>query len=426
MLHTNAWLRIDTRGGCSVIQGDKYKLAHKYGLQSRDLRLLDPSLASSYPSAILYRDHAIVVNLEFARVIITIDFVIVVNQEGPDVAYLVDELKTHLSQPIHVRGKGTAYEGLTRGSAAKSSQGRRVDLPFELKALEVCLDTIAVHLEHLTTDLETAAYPALDSLHSRLSEGNLEGVRKIKTRLVRLMTKVETVKEVFEKFLKDDTDMHKLQLTVRTLGREAVLTRDSRRRRSLDKDDDDSSSSSGSEDEAEVAQVEMLLEAYFNPIHNTFLRLQTLNEFIIDMEELVNMDLDQRRNQLITVGTLLTAATAAISILSTVGGVFGQNLDNQLTLPGIAGTFDTVCATASSISIGLLLIFIAWFSVSFSGSGGGPLGVGWTACRGVLTTAGDLLLHVTARSLRRREPPPELKFPAGRAQAAKPSHKLRP
>lgn len=79
-LHTNAWLRIDTRGGCSVIQGDKYKLAHKYGLQTRDLRLLDPSLASSYPSAILYRDHAIVVNLEFARVIITIDFVIVVNQ----------------------------------------------------------------------------------------------------------------------------------------------------------------------------------------------------------------------------------------------------------------------------------------------------------------------------------------------------------
>lgn len=63
-------------------------------------------------------------------------------QEGPDVAYLVDELKTHLSQPIHVRGKGTAYEGLTRGSAAKSSQGRRVDLPFELKALEVCLDTV--------------------------------------------------------------------------------------------------------------------------------------------------------------------------------------------------------------------------------------------------------------------------------------------
>lgn len=28
---------------------------------------------------------------------------------------------------------------------------------------------IAVHLEHLTTDLETAAYPALDSLHSRVS-----------------------------------------------------------------------------------------------------------------------------------------------------------------------------------------------------------------------------------------------------------------
>ena len=37
-------------------------------LQLRDLRLLDPQLATSYPSAILARETAMVLNLEFVKV----------------------------------------------------------------------------------------------------------------------------------------------------------------------------------------------------------------------------------------------------------------------------------------------------------------------------------------------------------------------
>lgn len=36
--------------------------------QGRDLRIMDPSLATSYPSAILCRDRALVVNLEHIKV----------------------------------------------------------------------------------------------------------------------------------------------------------------------------------------------------------------------------------------------------------------------------------------------------------------------------------------------------------------------
>ncbi len=38
-------------------------------------------------------------------------------------------------------------------------------------------------------------------------------MRRIKNRLVRLTTRVETVREVLEKFLDDDEDMHDLNLT---------------------------------------------------------------------------------------------------------------------------------------------------------------------------------------------------------------------
>lgn len=54
---------------------------------------------------------------------------------------------------------------------------------------------IASYLNRLTSDLEAAAYPALDSLTSRVTAHNLERVRRIKSRLVRLTTRVENVSE---------------------------------------------------------------------------------------------------------------------------------------------------------------------------------------------------------------------------------------
>jgi magnesium transporter len=63
------WLRLDQHGETSMIQADKWKLTHKLGVQGRDLRIMDPSLATSYPSAILCREKALVVSLEHIKVL---------------------------------------------------------------------------------------------------------------------------------------------------------------------------------------------------------------------------------------------------------------------------------------------------------------------------------------------------------------------
>ena len=42
-------------------------LMQQMGVQLRDLRLLDPKLATSYPSAILCRERALVVNMEYIK-----------------------------------------------------------------------------------------------------------------------------------------------------------------------------------------------------------------------------------------------------------------------------------------------------------------------------------------------------------------------
>lgn len=75
------WLKVDTTGATSIVHADKWKLAQKLGIQARDLRLLDPNMATTYPSAILCREKSIVVNLEHIKAIITVDSVMVVNHE---------------------------------------------------------------------------------------------------------------------------------------------------------------------------------------------------------------------------------------------------------------------------------------------------------------------------------------------------------
>jgi hypothetical protein len=51
------------------VQAGKYELTRALGVHSRDLRILDANVSnSSYPSCILCREHALVINLEFIQV----------------------------------------------------------------------------------------------------------------------------------------------------------------------------------------------------------------------------------------------------------------------------------------------------------------------------------------------------------------------
>lgn len=53
---------MDSSGHEKVLDVDKYAIMHRVQIHARDLRILDPLL--SYPSTILGRERAIVLNLE--------------------------------------------------------------------------------------------------------------------------------------------------------------------------------------------------------------------------------------------------------------------------------------------------------------------------------------------------------------------------
>jgi magnesium transporter len=68
-----------------------------------------------------------------------------------------------------------------------------IESPFEFRALEVALEAICSFLAARTAELETAAYPALDELTSKISSRNLDRVRKLKSAMTRLTARVQKV-----------------------------------------------------------------------------------------------------------------------------------------------------------------------------------------------------------------------------------------
>ena len=176
------WLKIDAAGDCMMVQIDKSRISARLGVQWRDLRIVDPKLATNYPSALLCRDKAMVVSLEYIKAIITTGYVLVSNLEHQSVLPFVEELKLKLSAPppesmleptdlvypkppaeaaAPAGAAGTAHRGATTvhatggagfrpgaltggaGATAHVVLSSDLELPFELRCLEACLEHIS-------------------------------------------------------------------------------------------------------------------------------------------------------------------------------------------------------------------------------------------------------------------------------------------
>ncbi|XVF44964.1 hypothetical protein PTKIN_Ptkin02bG0165400 [Pterospermum kingtungense] len=233
------WLLLDSTGQTQVAEAGKHAIMRRTGLPARDLRVLDPLL--SYPSSILGRERAIVINLEHIKAIVTANEVLLLNFKDPSVMPFVDELQSrilcHHRSTIAQEGANNIDDSnciirtaSSRNFSARFSQdeeGKGEDkqgpdqnpevLPFEFVALEACLEATCSCLENEATTLEQEAHPALDKLTSKISTLNLERVRQIKSRLVAITGRVQKVRVELEHLLDDDEDMAEMYLTEKQL-----------------------------------------------------------------------------------------------------------------------------------------------------------------------------------------------------------------
>ncbi|CAH2073378.1 unnamed protein product, partial [Thlaspi arvense] len=319
---SRSWISIDTTGQKTVLDVDKYAIMHRVQIHARDLRILDPNLF--YPSAILGRERAIVLNLEHIKAIITAEEVLLRASPDENVIPVLEELQRRLPDG------NEAHNGHGEAEAGDEDES-----PFEFRALEVVLEAICSFLDARTTELEKSAYPALDELTLKISSLNLERVRKLKSAITRLTARVQKVRDELEQLLDDDDDMADIYLSRKLAGVSSSISvsdeplwyptsptigsKISRASRV-------SLATVRGDDENDVEELEMLLEAYFMQIDSTLNKLTALREYIDDTEDYINIQLDNHRNQLIQLELMLSSGTVCISMYSMIAGIFGMNI----------------------------------------------------------------------------------------------------
>ncbi|XP_057781103.1 magnesium transporter MRS2-I-like [Salvia miltiorrhiza] len=314
------WMLVDCCGEGMIVDWDKFDIMRRLPINGRDLRILDPLL--SYPSAILVRERAIVLNLEHIKAIITTDEVLLRDPLDDNVAPIVEELQRRL--PLGSgRGEGEEEELLE----ARSSEV--TDFPFEFRALEVALEGVCSSLDAQTRELEISAYPALDELTAKTNSTNLDRVRKMKSSMTRLTSRVQKVRDELEQLLDDDDDMADLYLS-RKMAMSASVSTDSLKTESRFSTSRTSgskgSAATTTQEEDNVDELEMLLEAYFMQIESTMNKLTTLREYIDDTEDYINIQLDNHRNQLIQLELFLSSGTVCLAVYSLAAAIFGMNI----------------------------------------------------------------------------------------------------
>ncbi|XP_043707747.1 magnesium transporter MRS2-1-like [Telopea speciosissima] len=387
-----SWIRVDTSGNSQIIEVDKFTMMRRCDLPARDLRLLDPLFV--YPSTILGREKAIVVNLEQIRCIITADEVLLLNSLDKYVLQYVVELQRRLTTPAVGEVWQPDESNLNPNRGSRNFDNVFGDtspdyLPFEFRALEVALEAACTFLDAQAAELEIEAYPLLDELTSKISTLNLERVRRLKSRLVALTRRVQKVRDEIEQLMDDDGDMAEMYLTEKKTrmesssfyGDQSIMGYSSvggalsvsapvspvssppdgrKLEKSLSITRSRHESMRSSETATEnIEELEMLLEAYFVVIDSTLNKLTSLKEYIDDTEDFINIQLDNVRNQLIQFELLLTTATFVVAIFGVVAGVFGMNF--TIPLFDDPSAFKWVLVITGIVGVVIFFSFLFFF-----------------------------------------------------------------
>ncbi|KAL6338623.1 hypothetical protein AAG906_021338 [Vitis piasezkii] len=318
----SSWVLMNDNGESTILDVDKYVIMRRVHIHARDLRILDPLL--SYPSTILGRERAIVLNLEHIKAIITADEVLLRDPMDDNVIPIVEELQRRLpAVSTSFQGQGEEEDLGAQNDAEAAEEN---EFPFEFRALEVALEAICSFLDARTRSWKLYNYV-------QISSRNLDRVRKLKSAMTRLTNRVQKVRDELEQLLDDDDDMADLYLSRKLtrasssssgsgaplwfLASPTIGSRISRTSRA---------SAVTTHEENDVEELEMLLEAYFMQIDGTLNKLSTLREYIDDTEDYINIQLDNHRNQLIQLELFLSSGTVCLSIYSLVAAIFGMNI----------------------------------------------------------------------------------------------------
>eukprot|EP01025_Chloroclados_australasicus_P060396 TRINITY_DN7741_c0_g3_i3.p1 TRINITY_DN7741_c0_g3~~TRINITY_DN7741_c0_g3_i3.p1 ORF type:complete len:488 (-),score=62.50 TRINITY_DN7741_c0_g3_i3:862-2289(-) len=408
---------VDSSGEATDAVLDRHFFVEQYEIPYRQLRILESSKIHSSSAQIFVNREAHVVNVEYIKLIIAADKCFLFQVGHHSWQYQVEEKTPKADHPF-VRQLCDAVANPSR-SMAELRHNLDLNLPFELKVLEVALSESIQIFESEAARIEERGKQALAYLFQKVSVKSLEMVRDVNADLVQLSTKLDRLNKELMELLDDDQDMLDLYLThtkPQTLRQHSTLSRLQSKLESLsetlppadqatkslprthhfnlraaeldkpqdmERSESDSVVELGITEEIEtnlpiileslqqikdnqqnqvhphqVKDVEALLDTYY--MHTDFLlsRLKNLDDHFDDSKDIINIDLDNRRNELVALDLILSAVTAAFSFVAMMAGIFGMNLTSGYETDSSA--FNFVCilsAIIGSILLAIVLIY---------------------------------------------------------------------
>uniref|UniRef100_A0A0E0CUX3 Magnesium transporter n=1 Tax=Oryza meridionalis TaxID=40149 RepID=A0A0E0CUX3_9ORYZ len=337
--NTRLWMRLDRRGGCEMIMCDKSFVARRSGLPARDLRVLGPLLSRS-PS-ILAREKAMVINLEFVRAIVTADEVLVLEPLAQEVLPFVEKLRKHFplksldvdDVSTHMHTENQDGELDQEVSCLNEAEGANHELPFEFQVLDFALEAVCLSYNSTISDLNRSAIAVLDDLMKSVSTRNLERVRSLKSSLTRLLASVQKVRDEVEHILDDNEAMAHLCIARKTKGQKdeanTILFPETRLCRAHSSIEKSTGLRTCVPSDSDAHILDMLLEAYFKQLDGIRNRIFLVRQYIVDTEDYISIQLDNKRNELLQLQLTLIIASFGIAINTFIAAAFAMNIPHR-------------------------------------------------------------------------------------------------
>jgi magnesium transporter len=307
---------LDSTGLIRVTSGryKKSELCLLHGLQPRDLRKLDGTLKNQLP-AVLVRDSAILVNLEYIKAIIKKDSIILFESldlnERCEQNFFLKELQATI----------------------KTSKGSL--LPFEFQILEFILQKICSHFQLEFDNLLPEIEGSLMRFDNYVHWDRLKLILDCKKKINHFKSKVSNYKDAISDVLNSDDDMAAMYLSSKTSNRPRPISAHE--------------------------EIELLLENYLKMADEIVSRLEELSLNMESTEDIVNIGLVGQRNELLLLELKLTIGTFAASMGGFGAGLFGMNLHSHLE----TSPWGFYLASSTLLTISIISFTFAWKKMKF-------------------------------------------------------------
>ena len=327
--------------------------SQRLGLQARDVRQVDPSLAAPTDALLLVRAGAIVVSASSISMIILKNQCYFIVPQGAD---------SILSTIIHK---------LVLVTQSAVEEENTPPLPFELRALEATLATVVSQMEIELSEMKKTINHALRALRDSPSDAKAQtqlflGSGKLNSFLQRANAVVEAIEDT----LQQPEDMAFMSLTRLDEGLIAPPQSPRLRPRTRMSGSVGSESGSGGKDPTHEStprrratseeyllssvlhdeDVELLLENYLSDVKSLARRSQGLAWKLTSTSRIIEIELAAGRNRLLRYDVALQVVTVISAIAAMVAGLFGMNLKSGLE------NDDGVFWTVFGICIGSMVV----------------------------------------------------------------------